>query len=84
MSVDIKRLVMSIASQSEIARILNCRQQTVSLWLNGKVPDGRVIQLARAIGWRVTPHQLRPDIYPGELDGIPNDIRVNFNSIAGE
>lgn len=30
-----------------------------------------VIQLAAAVDFQVTPHQLRPDIYPNPNDGLP-------------
>lgn len=42
-------------------------------WLNRDrdgVSPHRVIAVSRAVDFQVTPHQLRPDIYPNELDGL--------------
>lgn len=75
MSREIKHLIMNLSSQSNLARALGCKQQTVSLWLNHKVPDGKVLQLSEAVGWKVTPHQIRPDLYPGVFDGLPEKQR---------
>ena len=36
----------------------------ISIWL-------RVIDVCAATGWRVTPHELRPDLYPNADDGLP-------------
>ncbi|PLO27266.1 Cro/Cl family transcriptional regulator, partial [Klebsiella pneumoniae] len=45
--------------------------QTVSLWLNSETPAHRVIPVCEALGWKVTPHQMRGDIYPNPTDGLP-------------
>jgi DNA-binding transcriptional regulator YdaS (Cro superfamily) len=34
----------------------------------------RVLDLSRATGWRVTPHDLRADLYPNAFDALPADI----------
>jgi DNA-binding transcriptional regulator YdaS (Cro superfamily) len=43
-------------------------------WLNrdrdGVSPQS-VIAVCRAVDFQVTPHQLRPDIYPNTSDGMP-------------
>lgn len=31
----------------------------------------RALQIGAATGWSVTPHELRPDIYPNPTDGVP-------------
>ncbi len=41
----------------------------VSLWRKNGVPSSRVIQIYKATG--VTPHELRPDLYPNPTDGLP-------------
>ncbi|MFS1583909.1 MAG: transcriptional regulator [Candidatus Arsenophonus phytopathogenicus] len=56
-------------SQKEIAIRLGTKQQNVSRWLNHRVPAERVISIYRLTG--ITPHELRPDIYPNPTDGIP-------------
>ena len=55
-------------------------QAYISQWLNpAKVkcevpPPEYVISISQAVGWRVTPHQLRPDIYPNPSDGMPRSL----------
>lgn len=51
------------------------KQAHVWNWLNrdgGRVPSEYAIPVSRAVGFEVTPHQLRPDIYPNETDGLPS------------
>jgi DNA-binding transcriptional regulator YdaS (Cro superfamily) len=54
------------------------KQAHVWGWINrtkvGVSPE-YVIPLAKSTGWRVTPHQLRPDIYPHPVDGLPEHLR---------
>jgi DNA-binding transcriptional regulator YdaS (Cro superfamily) len=39
------------------------------------IPPTRAIEIAAATGWRVTPHELRPDLYPNPDDGLPPEVR---------
>ncbi|EAQ6362760.1 hypothetical protein DOH76_12115 [Salmonella enterica subsp. enterica serovar Oranienburg] len=75
MSARLKEKIMSMFTQKSIAKKLGCRQQTVSLWLNKGVPDGKVLLFSEALNWRVTPHEIRPDMYPGICDGLPDSMR---------
>ncbi|MCP5756745.1 helix-turn-helix domain-containing protein, partial [Klebsiella pneumoniae] len=34
------------------------------------IPPRFVLKLCEFVGWVVTPHELRPDLYPSKLDGI--------------
>lgn len=34
-------------------------------------PAEYVIPICETVDWRITPHELRPDIYPHPTDGIP-------------
>ncbi|WP_416381293.1 YdaS family helix-turn-helix protein [Gilliamella sp. B2838] len=53
--------------------------QSVANWvINNHVPAERVIQLCVMCNWTVTPHQLRPDLYPNMDDGMPNK-NINTN-----
>ena len=45
--------------------------QAVGKWGENGIPPERVMALARATGFKVTPHRMRPDIYPIPSDGIP-------------
>lgn len=47
-----------------------------------QVPAERVIDVAEATDWKVTPHQLRPDIYPNPSDALPPG-RVMESADAG-
>jgi DNA-binding transcriptional regulator YdaS (Cro superfamily) len=40
-----------------------------------RVPAERAIQVARLTRFEVTPHELRPDIYPHPVDGLPEELR---------
>lgn len=72
----LKDKITSIMSQSEIAKNLGVKSQAVSGWLNftGIIPAERVIPLSRILGWRLTPHELRPDLYPNQNDGLPSGL----------
>jgi len=45
----------------------------ITQWVSGvrRIPADRVLPLASATSWQVTPHDLRPDIYPNPADAIP-------------
>jgi len=44
-------------------------------WLNAVKmevpPPEAVLAIAATVDWQVTPHELRPDIYPNPSDGLP-------------
>lgn len=48
-------------------------------WLNSvkmEVPPAEVvIAICGTVGWKITPHELRKDIYPNPADGLPDDRR---------
>ena len=52
------------------------KQANVWKWLNGlkgeTPPPEYVIPISAAVDWKVTPHELRSDIYPDPQDGIPD------------
>ncbi|EBH5438199.1 helix-turn-helix domain-containing protein [Salmonella enterica subsp. enterica serovar Cerro] len=72
MNVDLKSFICSIMSQTELAKRLGTTPQSVSLWLNSEAPAHRVIPICEALNWKVTPHQMRKDIYPNPTDGLPD------------
>lgn len=45
--------------------------QGVAKWAETGVPSERVLKVAEATNFEVTPHELRPDIYPYPTDGLP-------------
>lgn len=52
------------------------RQSAISNWIQrGQVPADKAIPVARAVEFQVTPHELRPDLYPHPTDGLPEDLK---------
>jgi DNA-binding transcriptional regulator YdaS (Cro superfamily) len=49
------------------------RAQAISQWVI--CPAERALVLAAATNYAVTPHELRPDIYPHRHDGLPERLR---------
>lgn len=44
--------------------------QNVQHW-RGIVPADKVLRLCQASSWAITPHMLRPDLYPNPGDALP-------------
>lgn len=62
---------ISLVGLSALAKALGVSHQAVRKWEATAAPAERVIPIARATGWRVKPHQLRPDLYPNATDALP-------------
>lgn len=64
---------ISIAgSAKKLADEIGVSKMAISIWRNrcrGEVPPKRVLDVYRVTG--VTPHELRPDLYPNPSDGMP-------------
>lgn len=61
---------------SRFADALGTTMQRVGNWRSrGRVPADVVLRVAAATDWQVTPHDLRPDIYPNPDDGLPPELR---------
>ncbi|MFU0930868.1 transcriptional regulator [Kluyvera cryocrescens] len=74
MQESIQQKILSVCgSQSELARRLGKNSQTVSAWFRNGVASTEVINASRALNWAVTPHELRPDLYPNPTDGMPRE-----------
>lgn len=67
-----QKIISLCGSQSELARRLGKNSQTVSAWFRSQVASTEVINASRALDWKVTPHELRPDLYPSPTDGLPS------------
>lgn len=78
----LKKAVELSGGQAHLARAIRSRlpgskigQVHVWGWLNSvkmEVPPAEVvIAIAEACEWKITPHELRPDIYPNLCDGLP-------------
>lgn len=74
-------LVKAVAiagGQTALAEKLHVKQAHIWKWLNTTkdgVPAEQVLPVCEVTGWLVTPHQLRPDLYPHPHDGLPESLR---------
>ena len=53
-------------------------QSTISAWFNRfeqSVGASYVLAVSAAVDWQVSPHELRPDLYPHPEDGLPAHLR---------
>ncbi|MBK8399994.1 MAG: helix-turn-helix domain-containing protein [Propionivibrio sp.] len=85
MCKEILRKAVDLANgQTELARGIRAHmpgsrtsQVTVWYWLNeAKIevpPADVVIPICAFLDWQITPHELRADIYPNPLDGMPTE-----------
>lgn len=54
-----------------LARRIGVSHQAIHIWkvqFNSRIPEKRVLKIYTATG--VTPHEMRPDLYPNPNDGI--------------
>jgi DNA-binding transcriptional regulator YdaS (Cro superfamily) len=56
----------------------------VSKWRTSMTPADWVLWLARLTSWVVTPHELRPDLYPHPDDGMPKPLTLSGLESEGE
>jgi len=70
-------LASAIKKQMPTAKV---SQAHIWKWLNrvqAEVPPAEyVIPISRAVGFEITPHQLREDLYPSPSDGLTEQTRV--------
>ncbi|WP_291970928.1 YdaS family helix-turn-helix protein [Candidatus Symbiopectobacterium sp.] len=71
MERSLQNKIFAITSQSELGRRLGKRPQTISFWFKKRVPAELVVSMSKALEWKVTPHELRPDKYPNPTDALP-------------
>ncbi|MCK5866678.1 MAG: helix-turn-helix domain-containing protein [Marinobacter adhaerens] len=55
------------------AKTLGVSVSAIKHYRNGirRIAPWNVISTCAATGWKVTPHEARPDIYPNSTDGLP-------------
>lgn len=79
----IYRAISLCRSQSELARRISAvaqrkvAAQNIQYWLQSVHGVGAesVLAVAAAVEFQVTPHELRPDLYPHPDDGLPAERR---------
>lgn len=65
----IESAIRKSGSASALGSAIGVSKMAVSLWRKNGVPADRVLSIFNATG--VTPHELRPDLYPNPSDGLP-------------
>lgn len=64
-------------TQIKLAASLGISQAMVSKWYRGVPVAAEMVRpVSEVTNWQVTPHKLRPDLYPHPLDGLPEHLRV--------
>lgn len=69
----LEKAIQVASNSSKLAEKLGVSSMTISHWkkrYGGVVPKGRVFPIFHVTG--ITPHELRPDMYPNPTDGLPN------------
>lgn len=81
---------IALIGLKKLAESLGVSHQAVRKFESSRVPAERVIHVARLTGWQVTPHQLRPDLYPLPGDALladsqraRADAQAHSSSVAG-
>jgi len=70
----LKEKIKSCMSRVGIGNQLGISSQAVSKWMSrGKVPPRRILPLCKALGWKITPHEIDPEAYPSPTDGLPKE-----------
>ncbi|ELY4673369.1 helix-turn-helix domain-containing protein [Cronobacter muytjensii] len=80
MSEELKAKLKRRYTQAEIGTRLGVSQQTVFKWLKKQVPAERVIPLCELMSWSITPHEIRPDLHPTPISGIPEGVIIATNN----
>lgn len=70
----LERVIKEIGGAG-VAKVCGVAPPNVTRWLSSHVPAHHVIAICAAVDWRVTPHQVRPDIYPYPFDAVPIEAR---------
>lgn len=68
----LNRAIKTVGSARKLSIALGVTSMTVSHWKNrdnGIVPPSYIFSIFYLTG--VTPHELRPDLYPNPTDGLP-------------
>ncbi|HHT0530817.1 helix-turn-helix domain-containing protein [Raoultella sp. Lac2] len=77
MNDDVRDRLRGLTSQRAIAKRLGITPQAVNQWFNKPhIPPRFVLPICELVRWKVTPHEIRPDLYPGFMDGIPEALRT--------
>jgi DNA-binding transcriptional regulator YdaS (Cro superfamily) len=75
-AMNMKQVVQSVGYE-KTAKAVGVSIHALKHWVYGtrRVPSKRVLGLCAASNWAIKPHDLRPDIYPNQTDGLPDSMR---------
>lgn len=71
--MSLAKAIRAVGTAKHLAEKLGLSENAISQWKNkykGVIPPDRVLEVYAATG--VTPHELRPDIYPNPTDALAN------------
>ena len=69
--MSLAKAIRAVGTAKHLAEKLGLSENAISQWKNkykGVIPPDRVLEVYAATG--VTPHELRPDIYPNSTDAL--------------
>ena len=69
-----KAIDLAGGTHASLGALLGISGEAVRKFTHKGVPAERVIPICEIVNWKVTPHELRPDIYPIPTDGIPPEV----------
>lgn len=79
----LEKAIKAAGSQQALAKLVGGVQTRISEWKRaGRVAAGSVIPVCAAVDWVVTPHELRPDLYPHPDDGLPAELRAQVQQVV--
>lgn len=65
----IEKAIQKYGTATALGEAVGFSKVTISNWRKNGVPAERVFLVFNVAG--VTPHELRPDLYPNPTDGLP-------------
>lgn len=86
LNLSLIKAIELLGGQVATSKIVGTSQTAVWKWLN-TAKDGvsadYAIAVSQATDWQVTPHELRPDLYPHPDDGLPANLRSTHDHNLG-
>lgn len=79
------KIIEIVGGQVALAKQLGVKQGHIYGWLNENINGinpNYIIPSCAAVNYVVTPHELRPDIYPHPEDGLPAEMRCKCEEVA--
>lgn len=64
-------VAIDLVGLQRLATAVGVSYQAIRKYERGTVTAERVLAVSRATDWKVTPHDLRPDLYPNPFDAMP-------------